>query len=231
MLEGLPEDTNLEDWYRQKYGREPEYSALLDAIARKPEERQQLLRPYFEPNDVEREQGLKQPTAAHTAIAQLVARGLVRVIITTNFDRLIETALREAGVEPTVLSTPELVAGALPLIHTPCCVLKVHGDYLDPRILNSPAELSTYKPALVELLDQVFDQFGLIVCGWSADWDVALCKAMEQCKSRRFSWYWTERGAVSEHAEKLINAGMLNASQYKMRTTFSPSSRTRWKRY
>ena len=204
-LQGGPSDTtDLVGWYRQKYDQEPEYSALLEAIAHTPEERQLLLRSYFEPNDAEREQGLKQPTAAHRAIAQLVARGLVRVIITTNFDRLIETALREAGVEPTVLSTPELVAGALPLIHTPCCVLKVHGDYLDPRILNSPAELSTYKPALVELLDQIFDQFGLIVCGWSADWDVALCKAMEQCKSRRFSWYWTERGAVSENAEKLI---------------------------
>ena len=204
-LQGGPSDTtDLVGWYRQKYDQEPEYSALLEAIAHTPEERQLLLRSYFEPNDAEREQGLKQPTAAHRAIAQLVGGGLIRVIITTNFDRLIETALRDAGVEPTVLSTPELVAGALPLIHTPCCVLKVHGDYLDPRILNSPAELSTYEPALVELLDQVFDQFGLIVCGWSAEWDVALRKSMEQCKSRRFSWYWTERGVVSENAEKLI---------------------------
>jgi NAD-dependent SIR2 family protein deacetylase len=86
-------DVELVDWYRQKYDQEPEYSTLLDAIARRPEERQQLLRPYFEPNDDEREQGLKQPTVAHRAIAQLAARGLVRVIVTTNFDRLIETAL------------------------------------------------------------------------------------------------------------------------------------------
>jgi hypothetical protein len=110
----------------------------------------------------------------------------------------VDSGLREAGVEPTVLSTPDLVKGALPLIHTPCCVFKVHGDYLDPRILNSPAELSKYQLPINQLLDQIFDQFGLIVCGWSAEWDAALCEAMERCKSRRFSWYWTERGAVSE---------------------------------
>ena len=100
-LEGGPcDDTDLVSWYCQKYGREPEYSTLLDAIACTPEERQLLLRSYFEPNDLEREQGLKQPTAAHRAIARLAARGLVRVIITTNFDRLIETALRKQGLNP-----------------------------------------------------------------------------------------------------------------------------------
>lgn len=38
-------------------------------------------------------------------IARLVAAGHVRVIITTNFDRLIENALREHGVEPTVIAS------------------------------------------------------------------------------------------------------------------------------
>ena len=87
--DGNSADVDSEQWYRQKYGESPEYSSLLDRLARAPTERQQLLRPYFEPTDQEREDGLKQPTAAHRAIAQLVAQGFVRVIITTNFDRLI----------------------------------------------------------------------------------------------------------------------------------------------
>ena len=76
--------------------------------------------------NVIRGEGKKQPTAAHRAISALAAQGYVRVIITTNFDRLIENALREAGVEPTVLSTPDQVHGALPLIHTTyACVIKL----------------------------------------------------------------------------------------------------------
>ena len=202
--EGASSATDLEEWYRQKYSSEPDYSALLDALARTPAERQQLLRPYFEPNEDEREQGLKRPTAAHMAIAQMVVDGLIRVIITTNFDHLIEIALREAGIVPTVLSAPDQVAGALPLIHTDCCVLKVHGDYLDPRILNSPSELSAYEPEVDRLLDQIFDEFGLIVCGWSGEWDEALRSAIVRTPTRRFTTYWASRGDLGAEASRLV---------------------------
>ena len=121
---GHSTETDLEQWYSEKYGEAPEYTKILDALAKTQSERQQLLRPYFEPNDQEREEGLKQPTAAHRAIALLVSRGYIKVIITTNFDRLIEKALEDIGIVPTVLSSEDQVKGALPLIHTKCCVFK-----------------------------------------------------------------------------------------------------------
>ena len=201
---GHSTETDLEEWYTEKYGEAPEYSKILDSLAKTQSERQQLLRPYFEPNEQEREEGLKQPTAAHRAIARLVAGGYVKVIITTNFDRLIEKALEGEGVMPTVLSSEEQVKGALPLIHTKCCVFKVHGDYLDPRILNSPTELATYPKEYDQLLDRIYDDFGLIVCGWSADWDEALRNAVTRAPSRRFTTYWSVRGEASDEAQRLI---------------------------
>jgi hypothetical protein len=166
-----------EQWYRDSFGKEPDYSELLDALAKTPAERQQLLRIYWEATTDEREEGAKQPTPAHRAIADLVAQGFIKVIITTNFDRLMETALADVGIAPTVLSTPDQVHGALPLIHTRCCVFKVHGDYLDTRIRNTPEELEAYPAEFDTLLDRIFDEFGLVVCGWSADWDEALRRA------------------------------------------------------
>ena len=123
--------------FKEKFGKLPDYSVLLDELAKTRTERQQLLRPYFEANEQEREEGLKQPTAAHHAIAQLAAQGFIKVIITTNFDSLTESALREAGIQPAVLSSPDDLKGALPLPHMQCCVFKVHGDYLDTRIRNT----------------------------------------------------------------------------------------------
>ena len=198
-------DPDPAHWYREKFGKEADYSDLLDGLAKTPTERQQLLRVYWEPNDQELAEGEKQPTLAHRAIATLAARGFARIILTTNFDRLVETALADEGIVPTILSSPDQVLGALPLIHTQCCVFKVHGDYLDTRIRNTPAELDQYPPEFDQLLDRIFDEFGLIVCGWSAEWDGALRSAITRAPSRRFSTYWAVRGKPSDRAQELIS--------------------------
>src|SRR5208282_2547101 len=115
----------------------------------------------------------KMPMPAHKAVAELVSGGYVRVIVTTNFDRLLEQALQERGIAPTVISTADQAQGALPLVHTNCTIIKVNGDYLDTRIKNTSSELGSYDQRIHTLLDRVFDEYGLIVCGWSATWDTA----------------------------------------------------------
>ena len=191
-------------WFQGKFGKLPDYSGLLDELAKTRTERQQLLRPYFEANEQEREEGLKQPTAAHHAIAQLAAQGFIKVIITTNFDSLTESALREAGIQPAVLSSPDDLKGALPLPHMQCCVFKVHGDYLDTRIRNTPNELDKYPCEINHFLDRVFDEFGLIVCGWSATWDGALRDAICRIPSRRFTTFWAVHRELRDEAQRLI---------------------------
>jgi hypothetical protein len=146
-----------------------------------------------------------KPTKAHHAIAQLAASNTVRIVITTNFDRLIEHAMHEAGVEPTIIASDDAVVGATPLVHAKCTVIKVHGDYLDARIKNTDAELEAYSPAMNGLLDQVFDNFGLLVVGWSSEWDTALRSAILRAPSRRYPFYWAARGAIGGLAQDLID--------------------------
>lgn len=205
-LEGADSGPNPEVWLKDKHGLDPDYSALLDLLAKTPAERQQLLSGYFEPTEEQRKEGLKVPTVAHRAIAWLAAQGYVRVIITTNFDRLIERALEQAGVTPTVISTVDHIKGARPLVHSHVTVVKVHGDYLDSRIRNTDAELVSYEPELNALLDRVLDEYGLIVCGWSAVWDRALRAAIERCPSRRYTMYWATRGEPASVAKTLVAA-------------------------
>ena len=199
---------DLEKWYIEKYGEAPDYSSLLDLLAKTPTERQQLLRPYFEPTAQEREDGVKLPTSAHRDIARLVRQGFIKVIVTTNFDRLIEMALQEEGVSPEVLSSPDQVNGALPLTHVQRRVLKLNGDYLDSRIRNTPTELDDYPKEFNDLLDRIFDEFGLVVCGWSADWDGGLRNAIYRAPSRRFTTFWATRGEPTETAQGLIDHRM-----------------------
>lgn len=192
-------------WYRETFGKEPDYSELLAALAKSPAERSQLLRPYFEPqNDEERRQGIKLPTLAHKAIARLVAHGHIRVIVTTNFDRLLELALEAENVYPSVIATPDAVEGALPLVHTRCTIIKVNGDYRDTRIRNTPVELSSYEPPIDGLLNRVFDEYGLIVSGWSGEWDTALRAAIVRSPNHRFSTFWLAHSAPRDLTQEVV---------------------------
>lgn len=204
VLKGETAEPDPEVWYKSLTGSPPDYSDILDEITKSSAERSQLLRSYFEPTEEERQNGQKLPTAAHRAIARLVAKGYLRVIVTTNFDRLMEQALSDVGVQATVISTPDAVSGAMPITHSPCTIIKVHGDYLDSRLKNTRGELSVYDERLDSLLDRVFDEFGLIVCGWSGEWDAALRSAFERISTHRFGTYWTTRGKPGPVGEKLI---------------------------
>ena len=128
------------------------------------------------------------------------------MIVTTNFDRLTERAIEDAGITPAVISTPDATEGALPLVHQKCCVIKLHGDYLDTRIKNTAEELAKYDDRVGQLLDRILDEFGCVVCGWSAQWDEALCAAIERCSNRRFTTYWTARETLGDRAERLVKA-------------------------
>jgi len=203
-----------ETWFATTYTEAPTYDRLLSLVGATEAERMQKLRRYFEPGSDDSPptgqggngESLRErmPTTAHQALARLVRDGFVRVIITTNFDRLMELALQQQGIEPTVIATPEAAEGALPLAHTRCVVVKVHGDYLSTKLKNTPEELSQYDDHMNRLLDQIFDEYGLVVCGWSAVYDTALRSAITRCPTHRFSTFWAARGEIDPLAEGLL---------------------------
>ena len=202
-LKGVTDHHDWEQWFRDEHGgKMPSYSELLDTLASTAAERRTILHGYIEPMESDDES--RRPTKAHQAIARLVKAGAVKVIVTTNFDRLIENALRDEGIEPTVIASEDAIAGAEPLVHARCTVIKVHGDYLDTRIKNTDGELASYGPAMNALLDQVFDNFGLTVVGWSGEWDTALREAIGRQPSRRFPIYWAARGELGPLAQDLV---------------------------
>lgn len=204
LAQGVEAQPDWAKWYREETGQEPGYSALLEELASSPDERRSILHSYIEPTDQDREEGKKVPTPAHEALADLVRAGYVRVIVTTNFDRLMENALRERGVEPTIVASVDALKGAEPLAHSACYILKLHGDYKDARILNTDEELSGYPGEYEALLDRIFDEYGLIVCGWSGEWDHALRAAFLRAPNRRYPLYWGARGKPGTGAGEII---------------------------
>ena len=71
----------------------------------------------------------------------------------------------EGNGTAAAISTSDAVEGAIPIVHTRCTIIKIHGDYLDTRIKNTPKDLEQYDDSMNSLLDRILDEFGLIVCG------------------------------------------------------------------
>jgi hypothetical protein len=50
----------------------------------------------------------------------------------------------------------------------------------------------------------VFNEFGVIIVGLSAEYDSALRNAVERSPSRRFATYWINPGEPTEHTRRVI---------------------------
>lgn len=190
--EDIPKDPFK--WYKEKYGVEAEYSSILEQLGKKPSEMESLLKPYFEPSEEDEEQGYKKPTKAHEAIAEMAKRGYFKLIITTNFDKLLETALDAQNVKYQMISHEDVIEASVPLYHQPLTLLKINGDYKDCRFRNTEKELSKYPEEMVSYMKPVLKNFGLLTCGWSAKWDIALVKMIGEESSHRYSYYFSYLG-------------------------------------
>jgi hypothetical protein len=116
-----------------------------------------------------------------------------------------EQALQQEGIVPTVIRSDDMLAGSLPIRHSNAVVIQLHGDYKDVRSLNTPEELGEYSVEKNALLQDVFSEYGLIVCGWSARYDTALRSAIQRNPCKWYSTYWVEPNELSSFAQDIVS--------------------------
>ena len=204
--QGIEKAEDWHQWYEENYHEPASYSALLEALAKKPTERVQMMTSFFEQSDEEKEHGWKSPTKAHYAIARLVKAGYIRVILTTNFDHLMEKALESEGVTPQVISSVGAIAQATPIMHSKVpTIVKINGDYLDCEFRNTAEELKDYPDEMRTLLSRIFEDFGLITCGWSAEWDKGLIQLIEGAARPRYNSFFAYVGEANKRLSALTN--------------------------
>jgi hypothetical protein len=206
-LQGLEQVEDPEQWFLDTYKSRPTFGNILDLLQLKEEERRKILVPYVEGNGKDKGES-PSPTTAHHAVANLVKGGSVRLILTTNIDRLMEKALHEASVDFDLLSSDASFEGAPP-IHEPQCLLaKLHGDYRETGVRLTASELERYPAPIRRFLRKVLPDFGLVICGWSGEWDTALREALLRTRVRRFTSFWLSLipTETSELAQRIIDA-------------------------
>jgi hypothetical protein len=190
-----PSDEALAAWLKDNGHEGLGYSTLLDRLAPGPATRREMLAKHFE--------GV-EPGAAHERLADLAAAGVIRVFITTNFDRLLERAIEARGINPVVVSDDATLAAAPRREHSSVFIIKAHGDYLQETIRNTPDELATLDPALTEELRIIANHYGLLVIGWRGA-DPALAEIVRGGVTRYGAW-WLSRSEPAEPTRTVIEA-------------------------
>ena len=169
-------DTRLREKLDRYYDRIPgmplagdaeQYAALFERVYPDPSDRAGL---------IEELVAGARPNFGHHALAALMAADAARMVVTTNFDDLVEQAAREVLdsdlVEPrrplTVASLDDADAASRALIRDRWPLLiKLHGDFRSVQLKNAPAELRSQNDKLADVLRTICGQCGLIVSGYS----------------------------------------------------------------
>ena len=173
----------------------------------------------------------KTPTKyVYKYVSELVKRGYIRAIITTNFDNYTEKALEREGIDYNVIVTKEDVKSAEPLIQTDKFrIYKPHGDLNRGKIKVSPQDLKKLEKNMEKELIDICDKHGLIVLGYAGE-DEGIQKILQKRTRNYYSIYWSyfdnlpgepikkivenqgkfiEGGTASEFLKKFLNSSQM----------------------
>ena len=134
----------------------------------------------------------ERSNANHEALATLARRGLLKTIVTTNFDTLIERAFRDAGVPLTVLTAGDLATPADRAEST--TLYKIHGSVsaTDTLVDTVSQKLRGLAAPMRERLGELFRTHHVLVVGYSgADLRFGndyLALSGIECDSPGFTW-------------------------------------------
>lgn len=188
---------NLEEWFTKSKYATLEYGELISHIYPNYPDQQNFLKEYL--TDYELGQ-------AHLGIAELARRGIIRAIITTNFDHFIEKALEKKGLDTQVISTDEDLGHSEPLIHCKAVrIYKPHGTLGKGALKNTPKDLEKLSPPMEDELVRILNDHGVIILGYAGQ-DHGIQRIFEKRRFNRYPIFWVNpnqpEGAIKDILEK-----------------------------
>ncbi len=150
----------------------------------------------------------RPPSSGYHRLAELIQRGFFDVVITFNFDRLLERALDDAGFtdyktiirgETDVQSIAKLVQSREPRVK----ILKMHGSLQSSDyFLFSKEEMLNYPPDLEKVISDLTSR-DIVICGYAFN-DECLRRAFDPSKGGGDIYYVNPSGAV-ENVKGLLS--------------------------
>lgn len=186
------------------------YSAAFQLALPDEEARRQYLRSLFEG---------RSPSFGQRILGALVASGLCNLLITTNFDDLVEKAVEQAQVrlgDPSrnrlgvaALGNPTQAGLALSDNDFPY-LFKLHGDFRERHLKNLVSELQTQDVRMRQAVLDASRRFGMAVVGYSGR-DASVMEMLKEAVATDGAfpaglwWLGRDLNAVLEPVSELFN--------------------------
>ena len=143
-------------------GAADEYAALFEQVYPSETDRSSYIKTKIE---------AAKPSYGHVALATLMRSQFVRILWTTNFDRLLDDACATiygttASLTTVDLDSPHKAKQAIDDEQWPIQI-KLHGDFQSRRLKNTADELRWQDTNLRKMLVDSCGRFGLVVVGYS----------------------------------------------------------------
>lgn len=160
QYERIETDKSLDDWIGEQfwYGHDDEYSILFEMMYDQPSQRRVFIEECVKP---------AHPTWGYVYLSNLLANKIFNVVLTTNFDDLVNEAcyLYSEGVRPMVAAHDSAVSNVR-LISARPKIIKLHGDFMYDNIKNSVRESETLEANTQQKFKQIAQEYGLVVIGY-----------------------------------------------------------------
>ncbi|GAB2829262.1 hypothetical protein GCM10027176_36860 [Actinoallomurus bryophytorum] len=120
----------------------------------------------------------KRPSTGYMHLAELAKQGLIRVVLTTNWDSLLETAfyrlMPAERIKVLVRGevSDELIARVLDTNTRGPVIIKLHGDVATRLFLMTPSETGAFDPGILSALHRLLDGFTIMVGQSAQDVDL-----------------------------------------------------------
>jgi hypothetical protein len=187
---------NLEEWFLNSRYAEMGYSELMNILYPNYPDQQDFLKNYLNSGQIGQ---------SHRGIAELARRGILRAIITANFDHYIEKALEEKGLEVQVISTNEDLKNSEPLIHCKAVrIYKPHGDLGRGALRNTPKDLRRLSPEMEKELIRILSEHGIIVLGYSGR-DEGIQKVFMERDYTRYPLFWVNPSPPTGSMKEILD--------------------------
>jgi len=191
----VEDDVDIEEWFAKSKYAQMEYAELMEGIYPNYPDQQSFLDGYL---------GNREIGRAHIGIAELARRGIIRAIVTTNFDHYIERALEEKGLKVQVISTDDDLENSEPLIHCKAVrIYKPHGTLGRGSLRNTPKDLEELSPLMEKELIKALGEHGVMVLGYSGR-DKGIQKVFQERSYNYYPLFWIDPKSPEGEIEDIL---------------------------